>query len=311
MSAMRIRQRGWRKFGCATAALTGLTLLMLGAVTAVVWLTVHPVRFRLRNTPARDHLAYERISFRSRDGITLAGWWVPAASPNATIILCHGFPSDRRDVLPMIPFLHKAGYNVLAFDFRRLGESGGTMSTAGLQEPRDLLGAVDYAAGRSDRPIAVLGVSMGAAACLMAAASEPRIGAVIADSPYAALNVQTVRRFGHGPVSEAMGRYAAWLGERLVKEPLSDASPLHAVRLLAARPLLLIHSAHDSIIPDGDSRAIYAAATGPKDLWITRASGHVRSFHDCRTEYERRVLLFLKQWLNGRRRAGSQTRVTR
>jgi dipeptidyl aminopeptidase/acylaminoacyl peptidase len=193
----------------------------------------------------------------------------------------------------MIPFLHRAGYEVLAFDFRRLGESGGDVSTIGLREPRDLLGAVDYAAKRSKKPIFALGESMGAAACIMAAAQDNRIKAVIADSPYTSLDVQTIRRFGGGPIGNLLGGYAAWLGERILNQRLREASPLKAARLLASRPLLLIHSVNDRIIPVHDSEAIFAAIHGPKELWLTQASGHVRSYAEFRAEYQRRVLGFL------------------
>lgn len=275
------------------AIIAGLTAFIFGGVTLVVWQSLHPARFPLMSTPADEGIAYEDVTFPSRDGFPLSGWWVPASSPRGTVILCHGYPSDRRDMFPMIPFLHRAGYNLLAFDFRRLGESGGGLSTIGLREPRDLIGAVDYAAKRSDKPITAFGQSMGAATCIMASAIDPRIRAVVADSPYTSLDKQTVRRFGWGPLAEMCGGYAIWLGQRILHERLADASPLIAVSRIAHHPLLLIHSENDRIIPVQDSRDIYAAANGPKELWVTEASGHVRSFGQFQAEYERRVLRFL------------------
>lgn len=275
------------------AVIAGLALFTLGGVSLVVWQSLHPARFTLRETPKDDGVAYEGVTFPSRDGFPLVGWWVPCAKPTGTIILCHGYPSDRRDVLPMIPFLHRAGYDVLAFDFRRLGESSGDMSTIGLREPRDLIGAVDYAAKRSKKPIFALGESMGAATCIMAAAQDDRIKGVIADSPYTSLDIQTVRRFGGGPIGRVLGGYAAWLGERIVKQRLSDASPLASSRLLTSRPMLLIHSVNDRIIPVQDSKDIFAVIHGPKELWVTQASGHVRSYGEFKAEYQRRVLSFL------------------
>jgi uncharacterized protein len=275
------------------AVVLGVPAIAIGGVSLVVWQCLHPARFTLRSSPADEGIAYENVTFVSRDGHSLSGWWAPVAQPRGTVILCHGYPSDRRDMLQMFPFLHKAGYNVLAFDFRRLGTSGGELSTVGLREPNDLLGAVDFAAKRSGAPVTAMGWSMGAAACIMAAAKDERIRAIVADSPYTSLDVQTVRRFGGGPVGKACGAYAVWLGERIVKERLSDASPLESARHLGNRPLLLIHSRNDRLIPAGDSEAIYAAANGPKEMWVTDASGHIRSYGEATTDYQKHIVAFL------------------
>jgi fermentation-respiration switch protein FrsA (DUF1100 family) len=213
-----------------------------------------------------------------------------------TIILCHGYPANRSDVSPLIPFLHRAGYNVLAFDFRRLGESEGEICTIGVREPEDLRGAVAYAKSRSPKSIGVLGMSMGAAVALMAAADEPDIRGVVADSPYRSLDVQVPRRFGSNRLA---GAYAVWLGRRLVGCPLSAASPLRAVPRLAPRPVLFIHGDADRLIPPADSEVLYAAAKGPKDLWLAPGSRHVHAFADHPAEYERRVLAFFDRALPG------------
>ena len=55
------------------------------------------------------------------------------------------------------------GYAVLLFDLRGHGESGGTRYTLGIEEPRDVLAAIDLAAtkARVDRArVAVIGESL-------------------------------------------------------------------------------------------------------------------------------------------------------
>lgn len=273
-------------------AFMGLAVLFVSGVTLVVYQALRPVRWALDVSPRDFGLPYEDVRFPSEDGTDLAGWWVPAKDARATVVLCHGYPSNRRDMQPMIPFLHEAGYNVLAFDFRRLGESGGDMTTIGLREPLDLHGAVTYAKSRSSRPLGVLGISMGAATAIMEAADDPRVVAVVADSPYAALDVQVARRFGNGPAARLAGRIACGLGSRLLRQPVSGASPLRAISKISPRPILLIHGDADTLIPDGDSRALFAAAGEPKILWIASGSRHVQAFHDHPDDYRRRVLSF-------------------
>ncbi|HEY3267251.1 MAG TPA: alpha/beta hydrolase [Armatimonadota bacterium] len=287
----------------AASLAAGIAVSLFLAVTLFTCQAVRPARFAIRKTPADDGLRFDTIRFPSRDGTPLAGWWVAAADARATIILCHGYPSNRSDVRPLIPFLHAAGYNVLAFDFRRLGESGGRVCTIGLNEPKDLLGAVDEAAHRSGRPIGALGMSMGAAVALMSAAEEPRIRAVVADSAYASLDRMCRRRWSAlpGVLSRPAGSYSNWLGARLVGRSLSGASPFRAVAAIAPRPILFIHARRDALIPCSDSEELFHAAPGPKDLWITSASGHVRSWSEETDEYQRRVLAFFEGSLSPQR----------
>src|SRR5205085_6327039 len=86
------------------------------------------------------------------DGLALAGWWMPAApgaaNASTTIILVHGVSSQMGKVVRMwAPFLHAAGYSVLAFDLRNHGASpdahGGDV-TYGVDEADDVAAAVAY-----------------------------------------------------------------------------------------------------------------------------------------------------------------------
>ena len=88
-------------------------------------------------------------------------------------------------MLPRAAFLVHGGYDVLTPDLRCHGESGGTIASPGLLEARDILGAIRYIRSRGNRePIAVLGLSYGAVASLIAAAESPDIAAVVGDGAF-------------------------------------------------------------------------------------------------------------------------------
>ncbi len=79
------------------------------------------------------------------------------------MILLHGLHSRKERLLPLAAELNEAGFNILMFDFRAHGESGGEYTTFGLRELLDLLGALDYLLNRTDvssERIGVLGFSM-------------------------------------------------------------------------------------------------------------------------------------------------------
>ena len=138
-------------------------------------------------TPTSYHLNFRWVQFTTRDGVLLKGWYIPAEGvAHGTIVYGHGLNRTRVEMLPDAVFAHTLGYNGLLFDLRHHGMSGGTTTTLGYQERLDVEGAVQYVLGQehSARPIVVWGVSMGAAAALMAAAETPDIAAVISDSSF-------------------------------------------------------------------------------------------------------------------------------
>jgi uncharacterized protein len=155
-------------------------------------------------TPAEVGLAYEDVSFKAGDGITLEGWFIPSAAPGPApaIVFVHGWmwnrlgnvaghaPLDDRDVdfLPAAKTLHDAGFHVLLFDLRKHGESetGPGLVSFGPLEARDFVGAVAYLRSRADvdgQRIGSLGVSMGGTIALYGAPQCQPIKAILALQP--------------------------------------------------------------------------------------------------------------------------------
>ena len=95
-------------------------------------------------------------------------------------------PCRQRNILPALAFLH-ADFNLLLFDFRYLGESEGSYSTAGAKEVEDLLAAIRFLKRRGIKEVGVCGFSMGGAVGLMAIDKAPEIKAVVSESSYASL----------------------------------------------------------------------------------------------------------------------------
>ncbi len=224
----------------------------------------------------------------------------------ATIILCHGLPGDKRDMGGLARALMDAGFGVLAFDFRSWGESGRGPVTFGRRETQDVLGAVRFVQHRRAEPIphiGVVGLSMGAAAAIMAAAETPAIEAVVADSSYARLDQAVDRVVGRfwGPLA-ALTPASAWrLGERLIGAPLATVSPVAAIAGISPRPVLIIHGVKDRLIDVRDAHALYRACGDPKTLWIIEEAGHARTRRVGVEEYDRRIIRFFRQHLTGTR----------
>lgn len=251
-------------------------------------------------TPLSFGLQFQNIEFHSSDGILLKGWYVPAgANAQGTIIYCHGHNRTRVEMLPMEVFGHGLGYNGLLFDFRHAGQSGGKIGTLGYQERLDAIAAVHYALDREKaaRPVVLWGVSMGAAAALMAASQSPEVAAVISDSSFLSFRnviVHHAHLFFHLPsfpiVDEAI-YWAAWRGGF---QP-SDFDLRKAVQGINPRPILFIAVQGDKRMPPRIARELYAQSTSPgRALAVVPGHRHGEGFNSGNAEYEQAVKTFLQ-----------------
>jgi len=249
-------------------------------------------------------LRVQNISFAASDGVRLRGW-LAIASPNApTIILAHGFKGTRVSMLPWARFLYAAGYNVLLFDDRGCGQSDGWGIGLGSTEPNDIIGAVRYLKSRSDltnRRYGALGVSLGAGVVLLAAAREPALVAVVADSAWADERPQLDRMSSVpiGRLSLPVLPYEPALVDALIGARLEATSPSVAIGKIAPRAVFLIHSADDrnTTTPLTGEAQLYAAAGQPKQQWIAPSGGHAGALAAHPAEYQQRVLAFFAQYL--------------
>lgn len=233
--------------------------------------------------------AHEDVSFPATDGTPLRGWWIPASRSALTdgrhpgppwgartVILCHGFGADKAADLRLARDLVPNGYNVLAFDFRAHGESGGQFTTFGDLERRDVLGAVRWARANhpaQTRKIFGLGESMGAAALISAAADAgaegQAIDAVAVFAPYDRLT-----DLFQGIAETNLAPTGGWLARRValpaagweVGADLTHFAPGREVQALWPRPLLVISAMQDQSPAAARIQKLFDEALQPKYL---------------------------------------------
>lgn len=255
----------------------------------------------VRADPSDYGLAYEEVAFRSRDGLTLRGWFIPAQRPKGTVIFCHGHVGSMDPDLKYAPHFHRRGYHVLMFDFRGHGRSEGNRVSMGYYERLDLLGALDYLRGRGIERVGVLGFSMGGAVAMAAAPRSEAIRAVVSDGGFARLSSAVAagarERGLPGLLAGPAARLIVALAGLRLGCKLSEADPIRWVDKIAPRALLLIHGGRDPFVPTAEVEELYAKAKEPKELWIVPEAGH-REVDLCRPEeYLAKVLDFFDKWV--------------
>jgi fermentation-respiration switch protein FrsA (DUF1100 family) len=289
------------------ALLIGLALIVFAwaaapAMRALTLVGTWPARSQpnvaTAGLPVRD------VRFTASDGVHLAGW-LALRSPDApTIILVHGFKAVRQTMLAYARYLDAAGYNVLLYDSRGCGQSDGWKIGLGATETYDLIGAARYLAGLSDLKVkrfGALGVSLGAGTVLLAAAREPTLVAVVADSAWADEQPQ-LDRMGSipvGPLAVPVLPYEPALVNALIGADLSATRPIAVVSAISPRAIMFIHSADDTntTTPLSGERALYSVAGNPKVEWIAPSGGHAGALNAHPDEYQRRTLDFFGAYL--------------
>ena len=251
-------------------------------------------------TPADYGLSYNKVTFESIDGLKLDGWFISATEARATLILAHGYRRNKAYFLSHASWLHEAGYNLFMFDFRAHGDSEGPHGTSiGFMERLDILGAVNYLVGQGQQNLGILGVSMGASAAIMAAAENPNISCVIADSPYAQLyrsitNMIKMRQPVPGFVATQAAKYAAGVLARHHNFEPNLAQPLDYVERLASdRLLFLIHGKADRLTGVENSLLLLERSGNRAQLWSEIGVDHVQMYKKFPKEYQIRTLAFL------------------
>lgn len=216
------------------------------------------------------------------DGIHIAGWYIPAANgagpTGPTVVLVHGFTNNKSNILRYGEGLHEA-FNVVAFDMRNVGRSGGDATTAGVLEQKDLRAVIDWLE-RTKHPahIGVLGNSLGAATAMAEGVGDPRVEAIALDSMHTRLRYQIEARLQHAGHPAYPGTWAVFVGIWI--RTGADVGSIDAEDELSKwgqRPMLLTHGTADNedLPPRTQSFFDEAIAAGiPAELHFCDGSGH-------------------------------------
>lgn len=266
------------------------SVLVIGGLSLYTFLTsIRPLRYITPVTPTDLGLAYEDITIITEDNIKLSGWFIPSENAGKkAIIICHGYPADKGNVLSFATFLHDK-FNLLFFDFRAMGKSGGKITTAGWRERKDFLAAVESLKSKGMKKIGALGFSMGGAVIIMA--DSPDVVAIVSESAYADLESMLHLMYRNFWFFRYPFVYATRLWSHLLLGVnLSDVSPKDFIKDIKV-PMLLIHSEMDSQIPVEHAQAL-KKANPDAELWIIDEADHGGIWGALRSQYEGRISKF-------------------
>jgi len=229
----------------------------------------------------------------SSDGVQLEGsYWPGRRADGPAVLLLHGINSSRASFTRHALWLNGLGFTVLAIDFRGHGGSASVPRTFGLYEARDAAAAVNFLRAKAPhRRIGVIGTSLGGAAALLGDKGPLPVQAMVLQAVYPDLRDAIRNR-----IARLLGRPVAFLGEPLLSYQSllryavspSRIAPIHGLQLFRG-PVLIIGGTADTNTTVSDTKALYGAASGPKQLWLLPGVGHAATGSIFTNEYRRRV----------------------
>lgn len=285
-----------------------VVLVLLIAVYLLVsftfaYIVLHPKRQPISESPADLGLKYKDIEFRTRDGVNLKGWFVPAQS-NKLVLVTHPMWNNRHGylirhqsrmaaakddvhILPTIKALHQAGYSVLTFDFRNHGQSDrkGTPG-AGVNEYQDIVAAMDYINADKEiasRDIGFVGFCMGANSMIVAMDKLPalfeRVRCLVAIQPITlGVFARSYLKSNYSAIGSvlfpAIRVFVTVIGG-IDPDKMSPRDHVCNIKM----PSLYVQTRTDPWTMLSDIEGFYAATPEPKEFWwleekMTRLQGY-------------------------------------
>ena len=151
------------------------------------WQFVLRPSHNITQTPAAQGLRFEPVRFGddAAGQPQLSGWWMPSdLASDPTVLMLHGQDGSMSDAVKSAKALHDARLNVLVFDYRGYGQSGGDHPTA-QKMAADARSALAYLTGARSIPSAsviVYGSQLGASLAVGLCVQHAELPALILES---------------------------------------------------------------------------------------------------------------------------------
>jgi len=225
-------------------------------------------------------LHFESISFETRDGVKLSGWFIPRENARGVILFCHGNAGNISHRLESIQIFHRLGLDIFIFDYRGYGQSEGKPSEQGTYQDAEAAWRYLIEERQVDpNEIIVFGRSLGGAVASWLAQSHTP-GALILESAFTSLRDIAARLYPYLPV------------RLLLRFEYNTAEHLDRVNC----PVLIVHSREDEIMPFSHGRRLFEVANEPKRL-LEIAGTHNEGFLTSGKRYEEGLNAFISEYI--------------
>jgi len=274
--------------------LSGFVLYRIVAPTRLAE-TIDPSSFLLRN--------FQSLPFKGSGGREFEGWFIPSVRGGPVVFLCHGYKSNRSELLTLASTFQENGYNLFVFDFRAHGTSPASTCSLGVRETEDLLSAIRTVTARPDVDpdrTGIWGVSLGAYVAISAAVANPTVKTLVLDTPFDSparfIELKTAETLGIDSfVFSKLARFGFFLLNLPNTAP--DAETLiHSLSALNGRDKLFVTSEEAPRL-EAQTLNLFNHTPEPKELLRLKHSKTSILYDVDRKHYENTIVEFFKKHL--------------
>ncbi|WP_234885190.1 alpha/beta hydrolase [Clostridium tarantellae] len=247
---------------------------------------------------------HEKFMIPSSNGYDVETMFIKSnIETNKTIIIVHGIETYYFKWLKTAFGYLENGYNVVIYNQRHTGNTGGKDFTFGLYERYDLDAAVNFVKNKFPKGmIGVHGYSMGAATATMHTElneKKKKVDFYILDSPYSEMADAVRLGIEAENIPLIPTSYIASCGNLYTKIfsgfTYDEIKPYEAVKNISV-PVMLIHGTADTVCAPNNSTKIYETIPhNKKELWFIEGSKHVKGVDDVKKEYFKRIFNFINK----------------
>lgn len=215
----------------------------------------HPLFIRNGKDTVQFKHTIESVMFKSTSGNLLNGWIIKSkeVQPKATILFFHGNSGDIAHMHWAMNLLLQYGFQVFAIDYSGYGLSQGRATRKNVL--KDGNSALDYLLTRPDvknTKIVIYGQSLGGhLSVVVAAMNQNKIDGLVEEGGFSS----------HKEIGKA---FAGSFGKMMVKEEYSAKDSIVNFH----KPILIIHSKEDEVVPFEMGQELYNLANEPKEFYI-------------------------------------------
>ncbi len=247
----------WKKIILITISSLVLAFLIFLAVitfNVVDSMTERHINFSKLYNASDYGLEAKHLFLKTEDNINISAYEVELEQPKAVIICLSGIENPSVTAyFGHAKWFKENNYATVLVEMRSHGESDGNRICLGYKEDLDVAAAVDYIKSKAiyqDKPIVVMGVSMGASVAINAIGENSDIDGLISLSAYSSYEEVFYKH-----MAEEISEVAALpsipmvhLATYLKFDEDSNKKPKNQIKKIGERPALLIHSRDDSQI---------------------------------------------------------------
>ena len=218
------------------------------------------------------------------------------------MVMAHGHTYTHYGCVKYARMMMNHGYNIVLFDERFHGDSGGEFTTLGYLEKDDLYTMISdtFSKYGEDIFVGTYGESMGAATVLLEAVNDKRVKFVVSDCGFADFGL--------------LIRQLSWSRFRMPVYPfhwfvlivfklatgfsIRGISPIRDINKINV-PIMFVHGKADQYISSKHTVDMYEKYIGDKQLFLADNNAqHAGSYAADQENYESSIKIFLEKYIN-------------